>query len=89
METTENTKLYEHAEMWWEKQGNTVPYKGTKAYKKMYNRWIAFAFTDMMDKDTDFYECHRCAYGFDVNKKQVGNTKCPKCGNDTDFIKLS
>jgi len=89
MKTTENTKLYEHAEDWWVKKGNTIPEKGTKAYKKMYNKWIAYAFEDMRNKDDDFYECYYCAHGFDVNKEQEGNIVCPECGNKTVFTKLS
>ena len=36
--------LAEHAEEWWQEKGRKVPKRGTKAWEKMYQKWIDFAF---------------------------------------------
>jgi len=38
--------LAEHAEAWWREQGKKVPRRNTKKWKKMYEKWVAFAFKD-------------------------------------------
>ncbi len=38
--------LAEHAEMWWEKQGNHVPHEDTPEWEQMYDNWVEFAFSD-------------------------------------------
>ena len=40
----------EHAEAWWQEQGNKVPKRGTKAWLSMYEKWVEFAFADFVPK---------------------------------------
>jgi hypothetical protein len=40
----DNMTLAEHAERWWQMQGNDVPQKDSADYTKMYEEWIDFAF---------------------------------------------
>lgn len=39
--------LAEHAEAWWKEKGKKVPTKGTKEWKKMYETWANWAFSNM------------------------------------------
>jgi len=38
--------LAEHAEVWCEEQGKTVPPPDTPEWQTMYEEWIGFAFAD-------------------------------------------
>ena len=38
----------EHAESWWQEQGNDVPERGTDAWNEMYLAWYQFAFSEFM-----------------------------------------
>lgn len=38
--------LLEHAEAWWQEQGNIIPDKNTIEHKEMYEKWVEFAFQD-------------------------------------------
>jgi hypothetical protein len=38
--------LADHAEAWWLEQGKRVPRRKTKAWQRMYVKWIEFAFAD-------------------------------------------
>jgi len=42
----DNKTLAEHAEEWWKEQGKKVPRRKTKEWKKLYEKWHAFAFQD-------------------------------------------
>lgn len=38
--------LAQHAEQWWKEKGEKVPRRDTKAYLKMYEEWVEYAFRD-------------------------------------------
>ena len=39
--------LYKHAEMWWSEQGKKVPSEDTEEYRKMYEKWVEFAYLEI------------------------------------------
>jgi hypothetical protein len=43
--------LADHAEAWWREQGNRVSRRDTKAWQRMYERWVAWAFSDLHGKE--------------------------------------
>ncbi len=43
--------LADHAEAWWQEQGKRVPRQDTKAWRKMYERWVAWAYSDLHGKE--------------------------------------
>lgn len=36
--------MREHAEAWWEEQGNTIPFYCSPEWNKMYAKWFDFVF---------------------------------------------
>jgi len=44
MDKIDNKTLAQHAEEWWQEQGQNVPLKDTVAYEEMYQKWVEFAF---------------------------------------------
>jgi hypothetical protein len=38
--------LADHAEAWWQEQGNVVPARDTPEWQSMYEAWIDFAFAN-------------------------------------------
>lgn len=41
--------LADHAEAWWEEQGNRVPKRDTAEWGAMYEQWVEYAFEDFRD----------------------------------------
>ena len=39
--------LADHAEAWQKEQGKEVPPRGTKQWRKMYETWVEWAFSDL------------------------------------------
>jgi hypothetical protein len=44
--------LAEHAEAWWRKKGKRVPRRDTKAWQRMYETWVEWAFSDLRGEKT-------------------------------------
>lgn len=42
-----NMTLADHAEAWTREQGRKVPRRNTKAWQRMYERWVRWAFADV------------------------------------------
>ena len=42
--------LGDHAELWWQEQGNEVPARNTDAWREMYERWATWAFADLREE---------------------------------------
>ena len=38
--------LADHAEAWWQEQGNEVPSRNTDEWRQMYETWVEWAFAD-------------------------------------------
>ena len=39
--------LADHAEAWWLEKGNTIPPRDSDEWKKMYEAWVEWAFSDL------------------------------------------
>ncbi len=46
-----DTTLAEHAEAWWREQGKEVSRRNTKEWQRMYETWVAWAFSDLHGQD--------------------------------------
>lgn len=50
-------KLKEHAEAWWQQQGNVVPPRDTELWWEMYAQWVDYAFppqwSEISEEDAD------------------------------------
>ena len=42
--------LADHAEAWWREKGNTIPPRDSDEWKKMYESWVEWAFSDLHDE---------------------------------------